>query len=531
MPTIDELVRIKDRERARLFEIPGVVMVGIGCKEVGGELTREPAIKLLVDRKLPETEIAPHELIPAWIDGAVTDVVEIGTPVPLSRELPTGATSAAGPERPGPAINPDTMPFFKNPAGHLMGGYGIGMFRPAGRSLEKDLVPDGTLGCVLKDKINTWKFYALTCQHVALVEGSEVPEPGVTKCGQPIGTSGEPLGSCPDNFGKWETGAFKPVPITLRDEALILIDPGRTWSPSIVDLGPITGVHRVSPAEAATGDYPVRKFGSRTRKTGGLVTGVFDSPEGSNEEVITIRVDPDRVDPAQYSHAFFASHSDSGSMVVSDTGAVEPDGRPVLEVIGLIYQGTFAYKDSAGKGRHNIVYAWPIEKLLKRFEADHYHLEVATIHNSDIVNTAPKQPAAAPAARPRPDDADSPLTARLRADLDGLPAGRLLMALWDEHRAELTDLIHHQRRVTVLWHRGQGPALMHWLARIPDEPGLALPEELDGVPVDERVDVLHQGLRQHAGPALGAALDRAHMALPRLAGLTYPHLLDAIRRA
>ncbi|MGW6572413.1 hypothetical protein ACWGAN_09550 [Streptomyces sp. NPDC054945] len=528
MPTIDELVRIKDREKARLFGIPGVVMVGIGCKEVGGELTREPAIKLLVDRKLPESEIAPHELIPAQIDGAVTDVVETGAPVPLGRELPNGSAGEPGPERPGPAINPDAMPFFKNTAGHLMGGYGIGMFRPAGRSLEIDQVPDGTLGCVLKDKINTWKFYALTCQHVVVVQGSEVPQQGVTKCGQPIGTrAGGELGSCPDDFGKWETGALNLDPTSPRDEALILIDPDRTWSPSIVELGTITGVHAVSPAEAATGEYPVRKFGARTRKTGGLVTGLFDTAVGRNEAVLTIRVDPTRVDPGQYSHAFFASHSDSGSVVVSDTGALEPDGRPVMEVIGLVFQGYTGY----GK-KHNLTYAWTIESLLKRFKDNHYHLEVATIHNSEIVNTVPKPPSlAVPTARPQHDDAGSPLTARLRADLDGMPAGRLLMALWDEHRAELTNLIHHQRRATVLWHRGQGPALMHWLGRIPDEPGLALPEELDGVPLDERVDLLHQGLRKHAGPALAAALDRAHMALPRLAGLTYPHLLDAIRRA
>ncbi|MFJ8160051.1 hypothetical protein ACIRBY_03875 [Streptomyces sp. NPDC096136] len=532
MPTIDELVAIKDREKAGLLAIPGVVMVGIGCKEVGDELTSQPAIKLLVDRKRPESELAPHELIPARIDGAVTDVVAIGTTVPLGRELPTRAASAAGPELPGAAIDPDAMPFFMNTGHHLMGGYGIGMFRPAGRS-ESESVPDGTLACVVKDKVNPWKHYALTCQHVALVQGSAVPEKGVTKCGQPIGTKGD-LGSCPDDFGKWETGAFKVTvkdhrQLQLRDEALILIDPGRTWSPSIAGLGEITGVRALSVAEAATGDYPVRKFGARTRKTGGLVTGVFDDPEGSNEEVLTIRVDPARVTPEQYPHAFFAWKSDSGALVVSDTGAVESDNRPVMEVIGVVFQAGAAATAKAGPGVHNITYAWPIHKLLKRFKDDGYDLEVATIHNSAIVNTVPEPPT--PAGRPRTAGADSPLTARLRADLEELPAGRLLMALWDEHRGELTDLVHHQRRATVLWHRGQGPVLMQWLARVPDEPGLALPRELAGLPLDERIDLLHRGLREHAGPALRAALDRAHTALPALAGLTYPQLLDAVRRA
>ncbi|KIF03994.1 hypothetical protein PL81_21240 [Streptomyces sp. RSD-27] len=529
MPTIDEIVAIKNREKARLLAIPGVVTVGIGCKEVGDELTSQPAIKLLVDRKLPESALAPHQRIPARIDGAVTDVVAIGTTIPLGRQLPTPAAGAAGPEPPVVALHPDAMPFFMNTAHHLMGGYGLGMFRPAGRS-ESESVPDGTLGCVLKDKVHPWKHYALTCQHVALVEGSAFPEKGVTKCGQPIGTKGEPLGSCPDDFGKWETGAFKVTgKRVLRDEALILIDPGRTWSPSIAGLGEITGVRALSVAEVATGTYPVRKFGARTRKTGGLVTGVFDDPENRNEEFLTIRVDPARVTPEQYPHAFFAWKSDSGALVVTDTGTAEPDGRPVMEAIGVIFRSDMAATAKAGPGTHNVTYVWPIHKLLKRFKDDGYDLEVATIHNSAIVNTVPEPPA--PAGHPRTAGADSPLTARLRADLEGLPAGRLLMALWDEHRGELTDLVHHQRRATVLWHRGQGPALMHWLARIPDEPGLSLPRELAGVPLDARIDLLHQGLREHAGAALRAALDRAHMALPPLAGLTYPQLLDAVRRA
>jgi hypothetical protein len=56
----------------QLMELPNVNGVGIGKK--GGK----DVIKVFVTRKIPESALAPHEVVPRAIEGFETDVEEIG---------------------------------------------------------------------------------------------------------------------------------------------------------------------------------------------------------------------------------------------------------------------------------------------------------------------------------------------------------------------------------------------------------------------------------------------------------------------
>lgn len=74
----DRIRAVKRRvERALLWKA-NVVGVAVGKKITGGRVTEEPAIVVLVSRKLPEAQLPSGELIPRSLDGVSTDVVETG---------------------------------------------------------------------------------------------------------------------------------------------------------------------------------------------------------------------------------------------------------------------------------------------------------------------------------------------------------------------------------------------------------------------------------------------------------------------
>jgi hypothetical protein len=63
---------VKTRHEAELLDLPNVNAVGIG--ERGGK----PVIKVFVTQKVPESQLAPDERVPASLEGCDVDVEEIG---------------------------------------------------------------------------------------------------------------------------------------------------------------------------------------------------------------------------------------------------------------------------------------------------------------------------------------------------------------------------------------------------------------------------------------------------------------------
>ena len=67
--SIDEA---KSRHEAELLSLPHVTGVGIG------ERDGTPVIKVFVTRKVPESQLAPGEVVPRSLEGHEVDVEEIG---------------------------------------------------------------------------------------------------------------------------------------------------------------------------------------------------------------------------------------------------------------------------------------------------------------------------------------------------------------------------------------------------------------------------------------------------------------------
>lgn len=96
MLDLNRVLAVKKASQARLLAIPGVHAVGVGGKLVGGRSTAEPAIMVFLTEKRGLADLAPHEVVPADIEGVKTDVVELGAPPTLAR-CSTPACPAASP--------------------------------------------------------------------------------------------------------------------------------------------------------------------------------------------------------------------------------------------------------------------------------------------------------------------------------------------------------------------------------------------------------------------------------------------------
>jgi hypothetical protein len=496
MVTENEALAIKTRVAPQLLALPGVTAVGLGSKETRGELTGELALKVFVVVKRPADQVAVAELIPAEIDGLPTDVIQSGQRHQVADPpggLPTGYRDQTR-SRP------------------LTGGR---------RIRRENSNRGGTMGCFLLDLAQPGTVYGLTNYHVLAAPDVPAPVVGTSAVGQPTGESSV-TGCCNDLFGKFAGGEKDDS--SGKDEAAIKLDPGTQWLAEIVDIGIVTGSHEITVAEATAGTYKVRKRGSRTLLTGGVVTTVSAS-DGHSDNDLVIKPNPN---PAAGTRTvFFNYEGDSGAAVVNDAG----------EVVGIMHS-----RDDSGNG-----YAYAIDHVLERLNgALSATLNVAVAAQAGVVNTVPgaamvatpaelaAQLGAAPRPAPRPvAAAPTPapamaMPASLQDDLDRSATGRLLLTTWLTHQRELLGLINTNRRVALAWHRTGLSALVQVLARMPADPDLVLPATLHGEPVRTVLTRMRATLDRFASPALAADLARLDRILPELGGLSYPRILAAL---
>jgi len=78
MATQEQILQVKKKVQARLMKKMNVTGVGIGFKETRGKLTDELSLVVLVTKKMELSQLASKDIVPAEIEGIVTDVKEVG---------------------------------------------------------------------------------------------------------------------------------------------------------------------------------------------------------------------------------------------------------------------------------------------------------------------------------------------------------------------------------------------------------------------------------------------------------------------
>jgi hypothetical protein len=332
MKTLSEIRQVKELKEKSLFERAGVTGVDIGHKYVGGKRTDETAIRIYVDTKLPDAQVAKGQMVPKKLEGVKTDVIQrkyVLHPKMVriqDIEIQEDATRYAT----------------------LHGGISIGPCRSV--HLEPPDVPAagnyifvGTLGAVVKDR-STGNQMLLSNFHVMCVDdgwqaGDQMCQPGRVDSG-----------ACPaDVVGELQRAVLQGSTAGGGPgvDCAVASHTARPIECTIEEIGDVTGT-----ATAAVG-MAVRKRGRTTGLTYGTVDSVDLSVrvsygDGLGEVILTHQIS---ILPDPGHNAKFGDHGDSGSVVVDDNG----------RVIGLHFAGD----DASGSGVAN-----PIQAVLDALNVD-----------------------------------------------------------------------------------------------------------------------------------------------------------------
>ena len=294
---------VKERVEDALIAQPGVVAVDIGHKVSKGVSTGELSIVVYVDRKKPKSALPKDQVIPVEIDGIKTDVKELTIELQPARELADSSVF----------VDATVYPT-------LTGGISMGPVRsihldPPDVTTSGQYVFSGTLGALVRDRASGATM-ALTNFHVACLNNSWTTGDRMVQPSIPDG------GGSAVQFGSLARGSLTDQ----VDAAVITLDAGKAWEPTIRDIGNVAG-----PATAIVGE-PVRKRGRTTELTfGGIASTDFTASVnyggaiGMRTLKHQLRINTDMTKSPR-----FSDHGDSGSMVVNAS----------RHVVGLLFAGS-----------------------------------------------------------------------------------------------------------------------------------------------------------------------------------------------
>lgn len=465
---------LRKRAQERVGDMANVISVGYGLKQVGGDLTDEPALVVVVREKEAAGELEPSDLVPEEIDGVPTDVRVI----PRGRRFGTGDT-----KRHSPLIGGINVTNLK------AGPHGIGV---------------GTLGCfaTIDGASGPDNVVLLSNRHVLVDHGGNTGEviyqPSLT--GGAIDLSNKnPIGKV---HHEGMEGKRKYTYPTEPDEIEYHIDCatakididisswcdcncGQSYKNELRELNiggnsKLEGVGR-----AAVGD--AYKSGGKSGATQGRITHLLVPAELEGKEP----GDPARtvenvmwIDTSTSPDPFFSDEGDSGAALVNDQN----------ELVGLVFGG------------QDITLANPLS----------FACHIAPV--LDLLEVTPistQNPPVGPAGHARSSrlarvgssaTSVEDHTVELQERLRRTPTGAALHAAFLEHRSEVVGLVNRHRPTTIAWHRGKGPTFFAHIAENARHPEHRIPVEVEGVTRGELLERMEEALTTHGSEPLRRAI-------------------------
>jgi hypothetical protein len=465
MPAPEELAaenarvqRILDAgARERLSALPGVVHVTVGLKETGGAPTSEFAVKVYVGEKRPAADLPADQVVPARVEDVPTDVCRVPTASPYT-------TVVGG------------MP--------ITNGYTI-LTSPGHTRME-----GGTLGFVARRNDKDHTPVMLGCAHTMGKYGAKKgdlifqPQPGPddqihdsdTFPRKPR-TSSNSVGTIVDIK---ETSTVDCAIAEVDTCHSSCCNCGTEFDHVVKGLN-VNGSDALTGVTAAVPNMLVFKVGISTGRTAGRIVTpsltVMVNQDDGTQKAFQQQMQIVSVDLGKR----FGDHGDSGSLIVDDQG----------RAVGLLMGG-----EPQPPGQDVSL-------------APTFANQIGLVMTELGITLPAKTKAVTTVAGFRSEQATTSLPwplAPLAERLDRSAGGRWLRGLVERHRREVVELVNHRRRVTVAWHRGQGPAWFAAFARSARRPDYRLPGEIDGITRERALNALHEVLVAEGSPELRADL-------------------------
>jgi hypothetical protein len=475
--TQEELARLHDEARAEMKKIPGVVGVGYGFKRTGGKLTDQVGFTVYVKEKKEKSQLKPEEIIPPEYKGIATDVAA----VPQITDCDCEDHTTHSPLISGITISPLIADTTKTPPLYSVGTLGFfatinGVNGPnnvvlvsnhhvltaggaaAGATIYQPPLgqQDGGWAVNTDPKANNNPI-----GHVdnAGLEGNwPYTYPGETQSNSPgyyVDCATAKLNICVSSWCNSNCG------VSFTDQVINLALNG---SNAIVDIARVqqTDINGSTP-------YVVYKVGQRTGKTQGKVTNIGvpvthsdpKLPGGDNG----IEVTPTQPDCSNILQ--FANHGDSGSALINSQG----------KLVGIVcsVDETQSPPTTIACHIHPALDYLKVTPITKANPATGNPAFSAPAAAAQPTQSAPAQPSGAPAP------AQPSAAPALRQQLVKSEEGARWIALAETHASEVIHLVNHKRRVTVTWHRNQGPQFLNEAIMNAHDVSHPIPLEIGGV--------------------------------------------------
>jgi hypothetical protein len=485
---------------------PSIRSLELGWKVSGGELRPELAIRVYVDRKLPLSDIPPDLRIPQRIAGLPTDVLTV-------RE--------------------------ERFLGHDMTG-GDKITRIV---WNEEGSGSGTLGYIAT-RLSDSKPVMLSNEHVfrndlgSPARRRELYQPDIS-C-RALGSNCNYVGYVIDGHiadFAWSPDGTNPQPHFI-DCAIGELDDD-DFRRGVKDLPPIAGSLDISATPTGPGSTPlaVSKMGARTDLTRGVVVSVnstghqkvgpleiqnqpltvlirttsgrmysetYEVPASEKASIIQTFNDmggPGSVtelpgNRLKFDVPRFSDEGDSGSAIVTDTG----------RIVGLLYASVI-FQFPIVVGGETLSHTVPVGES----RACHIGPVMSRLGIRIDPSTAPSAGVGSVMIRVGTGTRDVLLADRIafiEQQLSASGRGQMLRSLVRDHGFEMVDLVHHRRRVTVCWHRHEGPAFAALVVDAIREPERAIPAEHRGVTLRLLLSAMCDVLLTEGSSALRAALQQ-----------------------
>jgi len=208
----------------------------------------------------------------------------------------------------------------------------------------------------------------------------------------------------------------------------------------------------------------VWKVGARTGLTRGTVAAITGSEVEIHPKAPFTKV---------------ADHGDSGSVVVELSSG---------NIVSLLF--------AIDKPTLTLGYATSIVPVLTRL-----NITILATDQTQDYNVAQRYDELDRLARTGVADAGiGQLVSRIRQS----PPGEALLETLETHRCECLSLVNTCRRVTVAWHRNQGPTFLAALLRSARVPEYRVPDEVNGVTRAQAIQAMREAFAAHGSPELAA---------------------------
>ncbi|HEX4949097.1 MAG TPA: hypothetical protein VFZ34_20640 [Blastocatellia bacterium] len=455
----NQLLAVYKQVEQELMTIPGVVGVGIGLKEVHGQLTDEICFRVYVAAKKDKADLAPQEIIPAEIQGFKTDVIKVYEQTAQvfveRREVSEHAT--------------------------LTGGIAV--------SSEKNPNEYGTLGWFATDTSNNSRVL-LSNEHVLyplFTIGDKMAKDG-DRIAQPFHSK-----KCCCHTGVIANNVTS-VSNDKVDCAIAKLDGSRPINRVITNKA-TDKILKVKGKDDAIAGAPVKKIGARSAFTKGIVVDIgavvtteqqVPLPGGGTvrqrKHQIIVAPASDETYENEANQVAFSNHGDSGSVILDEDDLI----------VGLLY--------GAVKENESLTLANNIDNVLTALEDKGHKIELALSEGGSFsgqaVTAAPKTHGFV--------TEEFPLLEQLAQTM----LGQEWYPLLRQHRPEVMNLINHCRPVMVVWHRQQGPAFLAHLLNGARQPGYVIPREIEGVSRPSLLLKLAAALKDHGSDELRRDIER-----------------------